>query len=330
MHKPRVGVLRGGPSSEFEVSLKTGDTVIKHIPESHYEVQDIFISKDGTWHKNGVVITPHNALSHVDVVFNALHGQYGEDGKVQHLLEMHKVPFTGSGSFASALGMNKAMAKEVFKKNKIKTPQYRLIELAEKESPETLQEKIMSVFRAFPLPLVVKPVSAGSSVGVTLVKSFGAFEPAIEAAFEHSDAVIIEEFIPGVEATVGVIDGYRGVPFYALPPIEIRPHKAKGKAFYDFEAKYQDASDIIVPSNFTKEEKQELEDLARKTHESLGLRHYSRTDFIVSPRRGIYVLEVNTLPGLTEASLVPKALEAVGAPLSHFLDHILQLAIERK
>lgn len=330
MHKPRVGVLRGGPSSEYEVSLKTGDTVIKHIPEDLYHVQDIYIDREGNWHTGGIVRAPHDILSHTDVVFNALHGQYGEDGKVQHLLEMHGIPFTGSGSFASALGMNKVMAKEVFKKNKIKTPQYHVIEIGEKKSPEALKEKIFSLFRAFPLPLVVKPVSAGSSVGVTLVKSFETFEAAIDEAFKHSDAVIIEEFIPGVEATVGVIDEYRGVPLYALPPIEIRPHKEKGKTFFDFAAKYEGMSDEIVPGNFTREEKATLEDLACRVHQALDLRHYSRTDFIVSPRQGIYVLEVNTLPGLTEASLVPKALEAVGAPLSHFLDHVLTLALARK
>lgn len=330
MHKPRVAVLRGGPSSEYDVSLKTGETVLKHIPTDHYHVEDIIISKDGVWHRKGIPVTPHDLFPHVDVVFNAMHGQYGEDGKVQHLLEMHGMPFTGSRAFASALGMNKAMAKEVFRKNNIRTPQYHLIEISEKKSPETLKEKIFSLFRKFPLPLVVKPASAGSSVGVTLVKSFDAFEPAIEEAFKHSDAVLVEEFIPGVEATVGVIDHYRNQALYALPPIEIRPHNAKGKAFFDFEAKYEGMSDEIVPGNFTASEKLELEDLARRVHKALDLHHYSRTDFIVSPRRGIYVLEVNTLPGLTEASLVPKALEAVGAPLPHFLDHVIQLALARK
>lgn len=330
MHKPRVAVLRGGPSSEYEVSLKTGDNVIRHISGDHYHVVDIIISKDGIWHREGIPVTPHDLFPHIDAVFNAMHGQYGEDGKVQHLLEMHKVPFTGSGSFASALGMNKAMSKEVFRKNNIRTPQYHLIKISEKKSPETLKEKIFSLFRKFPLPLVVKPASAGSSVGVTLVKSFEGFEPAIEEAFKHSDAVLVEEFISGVEATVGLIDHYRGLPLYALPPIEVRPHKAKGRAFYDYEAKYEDASDIVIPSTFTREQKMELVDLARRTHEALGLHHYSRTDFIVSPRRGIYVLEVNTLPGLTDHSCIPKALEAVGAPLSHFVDHVLGLALSKK
>ena len=330
MHKKRVGVLRGGPSSEYEVSLKTGETVMKHIPQDKYDVQEIFISRDGTWHRAGVPIEPHDVFAHVDVIFNALHGQYGEDGKVQHLLEKFHVPFTGSKTFASALGMNKAFAKEVFKKAHIRTPQWHTIDRALVKNPESFQEKIHELFRKFPLPVVVKPASAGSSVGVAIVKNFESFVPAINEAFKHSDTVLIEEYIPGVEATVGIIDGYRGVPFYALPSVEIRPHKEKGKGFFDYEAKYAGMSDEIVPSTFTFEQKEELENLARRVHEALGLRHYSRTDFIVSPRRGIYVLEANTLPGLTEASLVPKALGAIGAPLSHFLDHILELALEGK
>ncbi len=160
------------------------------------------------------------------------------------------------------------------------------------------------------------------------MKSSDALAQAIATAFEHGDAIMIEEYIPGTEATVGVIEGYRETALYALPPIEIRPHADKGKSFFDFEAKYQGASDEIIPGNFSNETKAELEDLARKVHIALGLRHYSRTDFIVSPKRGIFVLEANTLPGLTEESLMPKALHFVGAPMSHFLDHLVQLALQ--
>lgn len=327
MHKVRVGVLRGGPSNEYDISLQTGETVIKHIPKDTYHIQDILISRDGQWYKDGLPITPHQVLSHVDVIFNALHGYYGEDGKVQHILEQHRIPFTGSGSFASAIGMNKALAKDIFKKANIKTPPHILVSTHSKEISDG---EIARLFRTFSPPVVVKPVSGGSSFGVTLVKTLSALSSALHTANQHGGGtVMIEEYIHGREATVGVIEGYRGHDFYALPPIEIRPHAEKGKTFYDYEAKYEDKSDIVVPSTFTKEEKLELEDMARRVHKALGLRHYSRTDFIVSPRRGIYVLEVNTLPGLTDHSCVPKALEAVGASLSHFLDHIIQLSIKK-
>lgn len=322
MHRIRVGVIRGGPSNEYEVSLKTGATVLNHLPQDKYNPREIFIDKNSTWYVNGIPLLPHEALTHVDVVFNALHGQYGEDGKLQHILERHKIPFTGSGSFSSALGMNKKLSKEIYKKSKLKTPQFRLI-----ESIDNINQQVYDIFRAFPLPLVVKPVSSGSSVGISLVRDFNSFETAIREAFKHSDAVIIEEFIQGKEATCGVIDEYRNMPFYALPPIEIRPHEG---TFFDYEAKYEGKSDEIVPGNFTDEEKKEIERLAIEAHKNLGLRHYSRSDFIIHPHRGIFILETNTLPGLTEESLLPKALNAVGATLSHFLDHVLQLALSRK
>jgi D-alanine-D-alanine ligase len=322
MHRIRVGVIRGGPSNEYEVSLKTGATVLAHLPQDKYNPREIFIDRNANWFVNGIPLLPHEALAHVDVVFNALHGQYGEDGKLQHLLESHHIPFTGSGSLSSALGMNKKLSKEVYKKSKLKAPQYRLI-----ESIENLNQQLYDIFRAFPLPLVVKPVSSGSSIGISLVKSFADFESAVKGAFAHSNAVIVEEYIIGKEATCGVIDSFRTLPFYALPAVEIKPHEG---TFYDYESKLEGRSDEIVPGNFTDAEKKEIERLAIEAHKELGLRHYSRSDFIIHPHRGIFILETNTLPGLAEKSLLSKALEAVGAPISHFLDHVIQLAISRK
>lgn len=322
MHRIRVGVIRGGPSNEYEVSLKTGSTVLNNLEKDKYNPKDIFVDKNGIWHVGGIPVQPHEALTHIDVAFNAMHGQYGEDGKLQHILETHGIPFTGSGSFASAIGMNKALTKEVYKRNKIKTPHSKLL-----QSIHNIKESIMDLFRSFSLPIVVKSVSSGSSVGVYVVKDFISFEPAIINAFEHSDSVMIEEYIQGKEATCGVIDDFRDQRYYALPPIEIRPHSGQ---FFDFEAKYQGKSDEIVPGNFTSSEKAEIERMAILAHQALGLRHYSRSDFIIHPHRGIFILESNTLPGLTEESLLPKALKAVGTPLPFFLDHVVELALKRK
>jgi D-alanine-D-alanine ligase len=322
MHRIRVGVLRGGPSNEYEVSLKTGATVLNHLPQDKYNVKDILVDKKGVWHVHGLPVKPHDTLHHFDVIFNALHGHFGEDGKVQHILESHGIPFTGSGSFASAVGMNKNLSKEVYKKRGMKTPQSLLL-----ESLQNISVEAHKVFQKFPLPVIVKPVSSGSSVGVNIVKGFPELEEAIKKAFEHSNSVLIEELIQGKEATCGVIDGFRDHEHYPLPPIEIRPHTS---GFFDFDAKYGGLSDEIVPGNFSEAEKKELEKLAIEAHKALGLRHYSRSDFIIHPKRGIFILETNTLPGLTEESLVPKALHSVGASLEHFLDHILQLAISKK
>jgi D-alanine-D-alanine ligase len=341
MTRTKVGVLRGGPSSEYEVSLKTGSAILKNLADPRiaekYEPMDIFIDRDGAWHISGAPVAPHEAIRRADVFVNALHGEFGEDGKLQSLLDQHDIAYTGSRSLASALGMNKALSKEAFKKSGIKTPHYIVI--------TDRKYNTVDIFKSFPMPAVVKPVSAGSSVGISIVRAFADLEPAIEAAFavaerncdDQTPAVLIEEFISGVEATVGVIDGFRGEEIYALPPIEIR----HSRDFFDYAAKYSSpdakdgrgrsvAAEEIVPGRFSDAEKAELIRLAREVHAALGLRHYSRTDFIVSPRRGVYVLEVNTLPGLTEASLMPKALLSVGSSLPEFIDHIIGLALEGK
>lgn len=323
MQRIRVAILRGGPSNEYEVSLNTGSTVLKNIPEDAYEPQDIYISREGIWHRNGLPSDIPSILAHTDVVFNALHGHYGEDGKVQHILEIHKIPFTGSGSFSSALAMNKVMTKEIYKKNGIRTPQYAILD----DKSSVSEEKLLSLFKIFPLPMVIKPVSSGSSVGVYVVKDFNSFSDAVRQAFNHDSSVMIEEYIKGTESTVGVIDNFRDENIYALPPIEIRPKSH----FFDYSSKYEEGgSEEIVPATFSYEIKAELERMAKEMHKSLDLKHYSRSDFIITPRGKIYALETNTLPGLTETSLVPKALKAVGSSLSHFIDHLLKLALAKK
>jgi len=320
----RVGVLRGGPSSEYEVSLKTGGAVLKTIRENladRYEVHDVFIDRDGVWHLNGFPFLPTDGQSRFDIAFNALHGAYGEDGKVQAILETHNIPFTGSGSISSGIGMNKILTKEVLKKQGMKTPYWK--ELPSKKVTADPTAMAHELFRTFLMPAVIKPASSGSSVGVSVVHKFADIEPALIKAAKHGPTILVEEFIQGREATCGVIEGFRGEKLYALPPVEIRPKNA----FFDYEAKYAGKSEEIVPSTFSEETKRELELLARKAHEALGLRHYSRTDFIIHPRRGIYVLETNTLPGLTEESLLPKALNAVGSDLACFVDHIIVTAL---
>ncbi len=304
MQKIRVGVLRGGPSSEYARSLATGAVVLQNISDmlgDVYEPQDIFISRDGVWHRNGIPIAPHDAISHLDVVMNALYDHHGEDGKVQHLLELHGVPFTGSRSFASAVGMNKVFSKEIFKREGIKTPYYKIIEEMPAESEE-ISEEISNIFRAFSPPIVIKSVFGESSLEMALVKTPALLLEAMTKASEHG-AVMIEEYIPGAEATVGVIDGYRGRETYTLP---------------------------VFSENFSDEVKDGLEELAKKVHRALGFRHYSSVDFIVSPRRGIFVIETNTLPDLTKESVLSSTLRSVGASASHFLDHILQLALGGK
>lgn len=316
--KTVVAVLRGGPSSEYDVSLKTGAAVLSELNKDKYDARDVFISRDGQWHLRGIPATPEKALRGVDVAFNALHGEYGEDGRVSHLLETLRVPYSGSNPSASAVAFNKHHTKEALRRVGVKTPLSRLV------SPtDDIEKTSFELFRSFPMPAVIKPVIGGSSVGTTIAKDIFSLQSGLEHAFTVAPKALVEEFIRGREATVGIIDHFRGDRAYALLPVEIIPHHES--PFFDYEAKYSGKSQEICPGNFSRDEKTHLMQAARAAHLELGLSHYSRSDFIVS-KRGIYFLEVNTLPGLTKESLLPKALQAIGAKFSDFLDHVLNLA----
>lgn len=320
-----VAVLRGGPSTEHDVSLKTGTSVIKNLP-AHYHAQDVVIDREGVWHVRGIPREPHEALAHAQVVVNALHGQYGEDGKVQSLLDTIGIPYTGSGSFASALGMNKALSKKTYEHNGIRTPKYVVV-----RHGKPVTDIALELFRTMPMPVIMKPVSGGSSIGISIARDFQTLVETLTSVFAYGDTILVEEYIQGKEATVGVVQDFRGQDLYALMPIEI----IHDKTFFDYESKYAASGDVraareICPGNFSAEEKKAIEDLAIRAHQALGLSHYSRSDFIIHPKRGVYILETNTLPGLTESSLLPKALAAGGTSMPEFLDHLVSLALERK
>lgn len=317
MNTVNVGVLRGGPSSEYDVSINTGAAVLKHLPEN-YTGHDILIDKEGVWHRRGAPVKPANALVGIDVVFIALHGEYGEDGTVQKVLDQLHIPYTGSGALSSAFAMNKAHAKECAKGLGIKTAQYVVV-----EKSDNLDNELKEVFRTFPQPSVIKPLDRGSSVGVTIARTHPEFVAGVKKALEFSSRVLIEEYIKGREATCGVLDRFRGEEKYAMLPIEIIPPKEKD--FFDYAAKYTGITQEICPGNFTNSDKEEIQRAAKEIHKELGCKHYSRSDFIVTPR-GVYYLETNTLPGLTEESLVPKSLAAAGCTFPEFLDHLVSLA----
>jgi len=321
MQRIKVAVLRGGPGAEHEVSLKTGKNVLENLSDK-YIPMDVFIAKDKTWYLDGISISPEKLFRRIDIVFNAMHGEYGEDGKVQQLMDHFGVKYTGSKALASALGMNKVLAKDIFVKANLKTPIYKII-----KKGYNLTGLDQTIFKTFPMPAIVKPGGSGSSIGVSLVKVLKDILPAIEKALKHSDVVIVEEFIKGKEVTCGVVENFRGEPFYSLLPIEII--EPKEFEFFGYEAKYSGCSCEVCPGNFSEEEKKLIQHMAIEAHRVLGLRHYSRSDFIVSDKRGVYILEVNTLPGLTKESLLPKSLEAVGCSLPYFLDHVITLALEQ-
>lgn len=317
-----VGVLRGGPSREHEVSLATGRAVAAGLPPERFSVRDIYIDKQGFWHERGRPTAPERVLPAIDVALVALHGEYGEDGEVQKVLERFGTPYAGSGPMGSFLAMHKALAKERAKEIGLLTPRYRLV-----ETPAYLPRVAREITRDFLQPVVVKPVRWGSSVGVSIVGGYGQIYPALRTLFDHGAGnILVEEYVRGREATVGVVENLRGEELYALPPVEIVPPTGD---FFSYAAKYSGKSEEIVPARFPYKVKQALIDAAKKIHGALGLRHYSRSDFIVTPSGQVQYLETNALPGLTPESLLPKALAAVGISLHDFLLHLVHLARTR-
>jgi D-alanine-D-alanine ligase len=318
--KKRIAVLRGGLSTEHDVSLRTGACVIAAL-NSSYVIKDIIVTKSGEWLVDGFVKRPEQALLGVDVVFIALHGKYGEDGVVQRILEQLQVPYTGSGSFASALAMNKAFTKDHLKKyaSEIKQAPHMLVR---KDALQDHTKIAYTIEQLFGPEYIIKPVDGGSSIG-TLHARRENLATSLQQALETSDAVLVEKFIAGIEATVGILENFRNQAHYQLPEIEIRP-PAK-TSFFSADVKYSGETEEICPGRFSTQEKQTLLDAALTIHKTLQLRQYSRSDFIVA-KDGVYFLEVNTLPGLTSESLFPKSIEAVGSSYKELVTHLVESA----
>jgi D-alanine-D-alanine ligase len=323
MSKTRVAVLRGGPSEEFDVSLRTGECMLAALDTRKHQPLDVVITKAGEWLLSGRVRAAEDILAHTDVALLALHGQYGEDGGVQRLLERHGVPFTGSGSYASAIAMNKAITKDQVRHHGVMVPKHMVAGSSARDNTIGMAHSIKALFGP---KYVIKPISSGSSLGVRLVHNVEELSLALGELLALYDTVLVEEYIEGKEATCGVIEGFRGQDVYALPVVEIVPPKEAG--FFAAHVKYTGATEEICPARFSTEDKKTIEELSKTIHRALGLSHYSRSDFIVSDR-GIYFLEVNTLPGMTSESLFPKSLAAIGAKYEDFIAHLLTVAQER-
>ncbi len=334
MNTLTIAVLRGGPSSEYEVSLKSGAAVISALEHgdgnTSYRVVDILIDKAGQWHRNGIAENEAGSLKGVDVAIIAMHGEYGEDGAVQRELDKIGVPYTGSGSYASSLAMNKPRARfSVAALPMIKLPEHYLVREDDGDDYNSIAEDIFSRFGP---PYIVKPANGGSSVGITIASSIAELPNAIRYVKSVSGGqILVEQLIQGREVTCGIVEDYRNEDYYALPPIEII--LPKGKKTFDYDAKYSVDENIcaeeVCPAHLSKKEKMQIEEAAKAVHRALELSHYSRSDFILA-KHGLYFLESNTLPGLTEQSLLPKSLAAVGTSLKEFLEHTIDLALRRK
>ena len=321
MEKLRVGVMRGGLGSEYFVSLQTGGAVLGALSRDRYEPHDILITNAGEWHIDGVPTTPAKLPQFVDVVFNALHGEFGEDGKVQKILELFNIPYTGSTAVPSAVGMNKDLAKKYFSAVGIKVPRGVVVGRGEEVS-----EVVARVGAEIRAPFVVKPLTGGSSVGLSLARDDRELISAIERALAHAEKALIEEYVVGREVTLGVIDSSGGGSSYATPPLEIL---LPDGTLFDYDQKYKNLTHPVGPARMQSGERRALEDAAIRAHIHLGARHYARYDFILTDE-GPCLLEVNTLPGLSQTSLLPKSLALHGLSIPEFVDYVIALALHKK
>ncbi|MEX0918214.1 MAG: D-alanine--D-alanine ligase [Candidatus Paceibacterota bacterium] len=324
MSEARVAVLRGGPSDEYEVSMRTGASVLGALQKSSYQPHDIVISKAGEWIVDGFPRAPKDALATADVAFIALHGAYGEDGEVQRLLDRLGIPYTGSKAYASSLAMNKILTKEHLYDMPVKMAPHMRVTKGRNTDIARVAHRIEELYGH---ECVVKPVNSGSSVDTFITRGGGELTRILGQLLEHRDEVLVEKRIHGREATIGVVERFRDQSLYALPAIEIVVPDEEH--FFTYNAKYSGKTDEICPGRFSADEKRQLSDFAAQIHAILGLSQYSRSDFIVADD-GMYFLEVNTLPGLTAESLMPKALDAVGCSYSEFIEHLITDALVRR
>lgn len=306
--KKTIALLSGGISSERQVSLKSGDQVFQALDTSKYDVRRYDPKSD--------LSKLIEDASQIDAALIILHGPYGEDGTVQGLLELLDIPYQGAGVLGSALAMNKLAAKQLYEKCELPIPSHIVAEKAGSLQPEEAVRKLG-------LPIVVKPATAGSSIGMSIARLSEELNPALELAFEYDKQVMLEAYIDGVEITAGVMGNDN---LEALPLIEIIPDKEH--LFFDFEAKYTaGVTQEICPARIDSALTEKAQEYAKIAHKALYCKGYSRTDMIVRGQ-DIFVLETNTIPGMTPTSLFPQAAQVAGLSFSQLLDRLIELGIQ--
>ncbi|MBE7465874.1 MAG: D-alanine--D-alanine ligase [Planctomycetes bacterium] len=302
-----IGVLYGGPSAERDVSMESGDAVATALEKAGRNVQRVIL--DGSFDAKMA-----RGLG-IDVAFLGLHGEFGEDGRIQLILEEAGIPYTGSGPDASAQAFDKLLSKRCYEAHGLLTPAWMSFERDELESMGA------RALHDIAPPVVVKPAACGSSLGVTIVRHPDQLNAALQKALEYGESVMVERFIQGRELTVAVLGDD------PLPPAELRIKRE----FYDYAAKYQDdATEIICPAELPREVTARAQASALAAHRALGCRDVSRTDMILDAHGLFWVLETNTLPGLTSHSLLPRAAHECGTSFLGLAEYLLLKALARR
>lgn len=299
----KIGVIMGGISTEREVSLASGKEIINNIDKAKYKVKEIIINK-----KDDII----EKTKDIDFALLALHGKYGEDGNVQAILESLNIPYSGCDMVSSAICMNKDISKAVLKSRDIRTAPW----IIYRESDKVLKEDIEKLG----YPVVSKPNSGGSSVATYICDNFDEVEKAVKDGFKFDEEVMVEKFIKGDEITVPILDGK------ILPTLIIKPQLG---GFFDYESKYQagGASEEII--SFEENLQKEINKLSLDTYKALKCSVYSRVDLIIEDNIP-YVLEINTLPGMTKTSLFPKSASHIGISYKDLIDRIIKISLKEK
>jgi len=307
----KIGVLIGVKSTEKEIAMKTAKNIISALKVKGYEFCEIPIDEN---------IVENIKREKIDVAIISAHGLYGEDGTIQGLLELLGIPYVGSGVLASALALNKVMAKKIFLFHKIPTPKW--IEISKKDMETKDLEKILENIKELKKPWIVKPSNQGSTIGLSVANNKDELIKALEYAFKFDQYILIEEFIKGKEITASIYDVENTI---CLPLIEIIPKTG----FYDYQTKYTPGlSEHIIPARLSEETYKKAQELGVLAHQALGCRHLSRVDMIVEEdTQNIYVLEVNTIPGMTETSLYPESAKAFGIEFPDLIDSFIKSAL---
>ncbi len=336
-----VFVFMGGPSAEHSVSLVSGTGIVRALDARKYAVHPVLIAQDGYWTWGSKPLTPYQSqnfsvnffsgadngmqkklrpspeeLKPMDIAFLALHGRFGEDGHIQAMLDYAEIPYTGSGMLSSALAMDKIKSKEIYRANDIPTADFRVWqrEVFSKELIEEALEKLGS-------PLVIKDPLGGSSLDMGFAKNVEEAGKLCERLFEKSNRLLAEQFIAGRETTCSYIEGC--TPF---PPTEV---KMTTREFFDFDAKYNGEVIEITPAELPEDLTKKIQDLARKAHHDLGCEVYSRTDILINKEGNLFVLETNTLPGMTPTSFIPQQAKHIGMDYPALVEALIEKSLTK-
>ena len=335
----KLGVIFGGMSTENEVSVKSATSVINNLDKEKYEVYQIYIDKKGNWfeyNNNKSIENVIAYLKNMDVVFPVLHGLYGEDGTIQGMLELIKVPYVGCGIIASSTGMDKTYTKIIFEKANINQAKHvyikdydgekiTLVESDLEEKKISLEESIELINQKLNYPLFIKPSRSGSSVGVNKAENREELKEDIIEAFKYDSKVIIEQGIKGKEVECAVLGNSKiGVEASRVGEI------LSAEDFYTFDAKYENQnSKTVIPASITENQQEEIRELAKKAFKAIDGNGLSRVDFFVEENTGkVYLNEINTMPGFTNISMYPKLMEDFGYSYSSLLDKLIEIALK--